>query len=379
MQRERERDGVAMVGSSTAIGDHSRNALHNGKCSVLHPQSRSRPTEARRQRCVGRRYGETGQEAHREVCFVPKLVPTSARRQRYVGGRYRQTGQEAHREVCFVPKLVPTSARRQRYVGRRYGETGQEAHREVCFVPKLVPTSAEARRQRCVGRRYGETGQEAHREVCFVPKLVPTSAEARQQRCVGRRYGETGQEAHREVCFVPKLVPTSARRQRYVGRRYGETGQEAHREVCFVPKLVPTSDRKGVNSMVNLRNKVSTLGARKSNMHSDREEIPQQLLDLLDCDNTNLFVGNAYWVISLPMAATRIENELPFNAIKLNSTTRLVVTQVYAKLALRNAKGPSCHSRHYILVAGIVIVGDDFLEDMRFCVPESESCKKRDS
>ncbi|CAL5420478.1 unnamed protein product [Camellia sinensis] len=66
-----------MVGSSTAIGDHSRNALHNGKCSVLHPQSRSRPTEARRQRCVGRRYGETGQEAHREVCFVPKLVPTS--------------------------------------------------------------------------------------------------------------------------------------------------------------------------------------------------------------------------------------------------------------------------------------------------------------
>ncbi|CAL5422904.1 unnamed protein product [Camellia sinensis] len=66
-----------MVGSSTAIGDHSRNALHNGKFSVLHPQSRSRPTEARRQRCVGRRYGETGQEAHREVCFVPKLVPTS--------------------------------------------------------------------------------------------------------------------------------------------------------------------------------------------------------------------------------------------------------------------------------------------------------------
>ncbi|CAL5422906.1 unnamed protein product [Camellia sinensis] len=66
-----------MVGSSTAIGDHSRNALHNGKCSVLHPQSRSRLTEARRQRCVGRRYGETGQEAHREVCFVPKLVPTS--------------------------------------------------------------------------------------------------------------------------------------------------------------------------------------------------------------------------------------------------------------------------------------------------------------
>ncbi|KAF5941073.1 hypothetical protein HYC85_022240 [Camellia sinensis] len=35
--------------------------------------------EARRQRCVGRRYGETGQEAHREVCFVPKLVPTSGR------------------------------------------------------------------------------------------------------------------------------------------------------------------------------------------------------------------------------------------------------------------------------------------------------------
>ncbi|KAF5941072.1 hypothetical protein HYC85_022239 [Camellia sinensis] len=36
--------------------------------------------EARRQRCVGRRYGETGQEAHREVCFVPKLVPTSDRK-----------------------------------------------------------------------------------------------------------------------------------------------------------------------------------------------------------------------------------------------------------------------------------------------------------
>lgn len=43
-EREREeRDVVGVVGSGTSIGDHSWYALCHGKCSVLHPQSRSRP------------------------------------------------------------------------------------------------------------------------------------------------------------------------------------------------------------------------------------------------------------------------------------------------------------------------------------------------
>ncbi|KAI6673345.1 hypothetical protein NL676_001251 [Syzygium grande] len=58
------RNGVVGVdGGGSSARDHRRDALRHGQRSVLHPQGRSRPPEAHRQRRVGRGHGEAGQEA----------------------------------------------------------------------------------------------------------------------------------------------------------------------------------------------------------------------------------------------------------------------------------------------------------------------------